>query len=267
MRLPTEYKGSVELEETKDMDFPVITLEGVSVHYRFVTDRPTSIKEFAIRLIKKDIERHTVNALEDVSIVIRKGEVFGIVGRNGAGKTTLLKIIARIIRPTKGRVCVWGRVTSLLGVGAGFSHELTGRENIFLYSALLGRSQERTLELIDEIIEFAELREFIDAPMRTYSTGMVGRLGFAVAMAETPDILLVDEVLAVGDVAFQEKCQERFHEIQMDGTTIIIVSHSMTAIKELCDRVLYLAEGKVVCVDTASRVVESYHSSNVAQYI
>ena len=261
MQSPTEYKQETEPMGGEIFVSPAIKLEDVSVHYRFESDRPTSMKEYAIRTVKRQIERHTVRALDGVSLEVHKGEVFGVIGRNGAGKSTLLKSLARIIRPTHGRVRIWGQVTSLLSVGAGFSHELTGRENIFLYSALLGRSQTQTKELLEDIIDFAELDEFIDAPLRTYSTGMIARLGFAVAMVETPEIMLVDEVLAVGDEQFQKKCQCRFGEVQASGATIIIVSHSMEAIEALCDRAMWLAEGKAVRIDYAPDVVESYRSS------
>lgn len=264
MRSPTAFKKDQKTMGRELETFQAVKLKDASVHYRFDVDRPTSLKEFVIRTIKKDIERQTVRALDGVSMEVQKGEVFGVIGRNGAGKSTLLKLISRIIRPTHGRVLVWDRVTSLLSVGAGFSHELTGRENIFLYSALLGRSQERTLDIFEGIVDFAELEEFIDAPLRTYSTGMVARLGFAVAMVETPEILLVDEVLAVGDEQFQKKCQDRFREIQASGATIIIVSHSMAAIEDLCERALWLAEGKAVRIDLAPDVVAAYRSSQVA---
>ena len=261
MQLPTVSEKHQEHDEKLIMRGAVIKLEDVSIYYRFEPDRPASLKEFVIRTIKKDIKRQTVRALDGVSFEVQKEEVLGIIGRNGAGKSTLLKLISRIIRPTQGRVRVWGNVTSLLGVGAGFSHELTGTENIFLYSALLGRSQEQTIDLFEEIVDFAELEEFIDAPLRTYSTGMIARLGFAVAMVETPEILLVDEVLAVGDEQFQKKCQVRFQDIQSAGATIIIVSHSMTAITNLCDRALWLAEGKAVRFDYARDVVAGYQTS------
>ena len=243
---------------------PAVRLEDAAVYYRREQDSPTSLKEFAIRTLKGQIEREYIRALDGVSLEIRGGEVFGVIGRNGAGKSTLLRTISGIMRPTRGRVRVWGNVTSMLGLGAGFNPELTGRENVYLYSSILGRSQKHTKRLFEEIVDFAELADFIDAPLRTYSTGMMARLGFAVAMAETPDILLVDEVLAVGDEQFQQKCHDRFHQIQAAGATILIVSHSMAAIEALCDRALWLAEGKAVRIDRAPDVVAAYQSSQVA---
>lgn len=265
MRSPTVFEEQRQVEQAGRGEETAVALENVLVHYRFVTDRPTSLKEFAIRLLRREIEPQSVRALDDVSLNVKRGEVFGVIGRNGGGKSTLLKLIAGIIRPTAGRVRVWGRVTSLLGVGAGFSHELTGRENVYLYSALLGRSQDRTQALFEQIVDFAELGNFIDAPLRTYSSGMVARLGFAVAMAETPEILLVDEVLAVGDEAFQKKCGARFGAIQKAGTTIIIVSHSMMSIIGLCERALWLSEGKIERIGDATEVVGAYYDSLVAE--
>jgi ABC-type polysaccharide/polyol phosphate transport system ATPase subunit len=245
------------------VSYPAIKLDNLSVYYRFEHDRPTSMKEFVIRKVKNQIERQTIQALDGISLEVCQGEVFGVIGRNGAGKSTLLRSVARIIRPTKGRIRVWGQVSSLLSVGAGFSQELTGRENIYLYSALLGRSQEQTKELLHKIIDFAEIDEFIDSPLRTYSSGMIARLGFAVAMAEIPEILLVDEVLAVGDEQFVQKCQNRFQEIQTAGTTIIIVSHSMNAIQDMCTRVLWLEEGRTQLIDRPGIVIDAYRASQL----
>ena len=235
-----------------------ILVEEVTVQYRYQPNRPTSLKEYVIRVLKRDLQQEFVHALRGVSLAVQKGQVFGVLGRNGAGKSTLLKAIAGIIRPTKGRVRVWGRVTSLLGVGAGFNPELTGRENIFLYSALLGRSQRETLRLVDEIVAFAELERFVDLPLRTYSTGMVARLGFAVAMAQPPEIMLVDEVLAVGDELFRQKCMSRFEEFRRLGTTFVIVSHSLEEIQHLCDEAVWLHEGRVMALGPADRVVGEY---------
>ena len=212
-------------------------------------DRPTSLKEYAIRRIRRDIQSEYVSALAGVSMEIQAGEVFGVIGRNGAGKSTLLKVISKIVMPTRGRVRVWGQVVSLLGIGAGFHEELTGRENIYLYSAILGRTSSSTSALVD----------FIHSPIRVYSTGMKARLGFAVAMADRPSILLVDEVLAVGDEQFQKKCQQRFNDFQSQGTTIVIVSHSMRAIETMCGRAVCLTDGRVGGLGKAEEVVRAYH--------
>jgi ABC-type polysaccharide/polyol phosphate transport system ATPase subunit len=236
----------------------VVKLEDISVHYRHERNRPTSLKEFAIRRLKGDLGREVIRALEGVSLEVRVGEVFGIIGRNGAGKSTLLKVISRIIRPSRGRVRVWGKTASLLGVGAGFHPELTGRENVFLYSSILGRNHSETEHRFDEIVKFAELSDFIDSPLRVYSSGMITRLGFAVAMSERPDILLIDEVFRVGDEKFRDKCRLRFEQFQAAGTTIIIVTHGMSVIENLCDRGIWLNEGEIQVIGEAKEIVSAY---------
>ena len=209
---------------------PVIQLTDVSVSYKVPRERIGTFKEYLIRRIQRKLEYHTFWALKGVSLEIRPGEVFGLMGANGAGKSTLLKIVARVLRPTTGRVVVRGDVAPLLELGAGFHPELTGRENIFLYGALLGFNRQQMEERFDAIIEFAELRPFIDAPLRTYSSGMTARLGFSVATAHQPAILIVDEIFSVGDEAFQQKSAARISEFREAGTTILLVSHNTNAI-------------------------------------
>jgi ABC-type polysaccharide/polyol phosphate transport system ATPase subunit len=237
-----------------------VRLEEIVVRYPFEHNRATSLKEYSVRKIKGDLQTSYRTALNGLTADIYKGETFGVVGRNGAGKSTLLKVISRIIHPTSGRLQMWGGVASLLGIGAGFHPELSGAENVFLYSALLGRSHTFTERHLEEIVDFAELGDFIDSPIRTYSTGMVARLGFAVAMADRPDILLVDEVLAVGDELFQLKCLERFRAFQESGTTIIIVSHGLERITKMCQRAMWLHLGKLQALGEAKEVVHGYAS-------
>jgi ABC-type polysaccharide/polyol phosphate transport system ATPase subunit len=232
----------------------------VSVRYRHDHDRPHSLKEFAIRRLTQKTEQKWILALDMVSLEVNRGEVFGIIGRNGAGKSTFLKVVSKILRPTHGRVQLWGESSSLLGIGSGFHNELSGRENIFLYSSILGRSMGETNELFQSIVEFSEIEDFIDSPLRTYSTGMVARLGFAIAMAKRPDNLLVDEVLSVGDVAFREKCSKRFREFREQGSTILIVSHSMATVQSLCDRAVWLHKGKINAQGNSDIVVEAYRT-------
>ncbi|MGC8915624.1 MAG: ABC transporter ATP-binding protein [Thermoanaerobaculum sp.] len=197
-------------------------------------------------------------ALRGVSLEVFEGEVVGVVGRNGAGKTTLMKLIARVIRPTRGRVQVRGLVAPLLGLGAGFHDELTGRENVYLASALLGFSREDVRRRLDRIVAFAELEEFIDRPLRTYSSGMRARLGFAVATDVAPDILILDEVLAVGDAPFQEKCRKRLAQFRQNGTTALVVSHQPQTIAALCSRAILLEEGEVVANGPPKDVLAAY---------
>jgi ABC-type polysaccharide/polyol phosphate transport system ATPase subunit len=230
----------------------------VSIHYRREINRPTSLKEYVARRVRGRIPNEMFQAIEDVSLDVREGEVFGVVGRNGAGKSTLLRAVAGIIRPTGGRLRVWGRVTALLGVGAGFHPELTGRENVYLYSSLLGMTRGDTSVMFDDILEFSELKDFIDSPLRVYSTGMIARLGFAVAMARPPEIMLVDEVLGVGDEMFREKCRIRFNAFVAGGATILLVSHNLEEVGNLCVRAVWLHRGRVAEIGDAGPVVGAY---------
>jgi ABC-type polysaccharide/polyol phosphate transport system ATPase subunit len=235
-----------------------IALQGVDVRYRIMLNQPTSLKEYFIRLLKREISHRMVPALDGVSLEIAQRDVIGVIGRNGAGKSTLLRVISGIIRPINGHVRVWGNVVSLLGIGAGFHEELTGTENVYLYSAILGRSRSETEQMFDEIVAFAELADFIDSPIRTYSSGMAARLGFAVAMARRPEILLIDEVLAVGDDLFKRKCMQRFQDFQSSGTTIVIVSHSMQTVRSMCNQAVWLNHGKIAAQGSADVVVDEY---------
>jgi ABC-type polysaccharide/polyol phosphate transport system ATPase subunit len=240
---------------------PVIDVRDVSVHYRVPHERIRTFKEFAIKWVRGRVEYHTVRALSDVTVRVERGEVVGIMGRNGAGKSTLLKVIARVLRPTRGSVSTLGRVAPLLELGAGFDMELTGRENIFLNGALLGRTHREMRERLDGIIEFAELEDAIDAPLRTYSTGMMARLGFAVATDVEPDILLVDEILAVGDVGFQLKCHERVTAFRRQGVTLILVSHAPATVEALCSRVIWLDHGRVAGDGPTATVLPAFVSA------
>ena len=236
----------------------VIHMKGVSVRYRVPSERIRSIKENAIRLMRRKIQMRTFWALNDVGLDVYPGETFGLVEVNGAGKSTMLKVIARVLRPTKGRVIVRGKVAPLLELGAGFHLELTGRENIFLYGALLGFTNREMKEKFDQIIEFSELGEFINAPIRTYSSGMYARLGFSVATAREPDVLIVDEVLSVGDEAFQKKCMDRIENFRKNGAAIILVSHNMTTIQAMYQRVAWLDHGVLKAIGEPDRVIQSY---------
>jgi lipopolysaccharide transport system ATP-binding protein len=246
------------------MDLPgqeVIRLDQVTVRYRLLKEQIRTFKEFAIRRIQGQIEEAEFLALKNISLQVNKGEVFGLVGPNGAGKTTLLRLVARIMRPSSGRVQVYGRVAPLLAMGAGFHNELTGRENIYINGVMLGFTRREMEQKFESIVEFAELWDFIDAPLRTYSSGMVARLGFAVATETMPDILIVDEVLSVGDTAFQEKSLARIHSFQEQGATILFVSHGMDTVRKMCHRAAWLDHGQIHFVGEANEAVDRYLNS------
>jgi len=239
----------------------VIRLEKVSVQYRVPEERIGTFKEYSIRLLQRRIHFNKFWALEDIDLSVCRGEVFGLIGRNGAGKSTLLKVISRILRPTRGRTVLYGKVAPLIELGAGFHPELTGKENVFLNGALLGYSRREMEACFDQIVDFAELHQFIDAPIRTYSSGMYARLGFAVATAHIPDILLVDEILSVGDEAFQNKCLDRIAEFRQEGSTIIYVSHSMAQVAKMCQRVGWLDHGRMQMIGDPKTVIEAYRGN------
>lgn len=237
-----------------------IQIENVSVGYVVPSERIGTFKEFAIRWIQRKIKHQTFWALKNVSLDIGQGEVLGIIGKNGAGKSTLLKLIARVIKPNMGRVWVRGRVSPLLEIGAGFHPELTGRENIYLNGAMLGFTRKQMDKKINSIIAFSELGDFIEAPLRTYSSGMWARLGFAVATDTQPEILIIDEILAVGDEAFQKKCLRRIKTFHTQGTTILIVTHTMSMIEEMCDRAIWLDHGELKANGDVKKVISAYRN-------
>jgi ABC-type polysaccharide/polyol phosphate transport system ATPase subunit len=241
------------------MSSPAIILQDVWLRYRVPEDQVRSLKAYIIRRLKEKPQFLEGWALRGISLEIQKGEVLGIVGRNGAGKTTLLKLISRVLKPTRGWVRVEGTVAPLLGLGAGFHDDLTGRENIFLASAILGYREKDVARRVERIVAFAELEPFIDRPLRTYSTGMRARLGFAVATDVRPQILILDEVLAVGDETFQEKCKKRIEEFREAGTTVLLVSHQMATIKALCTRAILLEKGELIAQGKPEEVVTKYH--------
>jgi ABC-2 type transport system ATP-binding protein len=235
-----------------------VFLGGVSVRYDLPSEKVGSLKEYLIRLAQGRVRFHSFLALDEVSLEVKRGEIFGILGRNGAGKSTLLKVISRVLIPTAGRVWVRGIVSPLLELGAGFHPELTGMENIHLNATLLGHTRREIVRKIPEILDFAEIGEFIQAPLRTYSSGMVARLGFSVATAWLPDILVLDEVLSVGDAAFALKCTERMRTFRESGATVLLVSHSIETVQSLCQRALLLEHGRVIASGAAGDVCTSY---------
>jgi ABC-2 type transport system ATP-binding protein len=235
----------------------LVVATGISKRFAAYHRKATSLKERLIR--REEAAADVFWALRDVDIVIRRGETVGLTGANGSGKSTLLKVLSGILRPNEGRVMVHGRVASLLELGAGFDGELTGRENVYLNAALLGISRQRTESLFEQILGFSELEDFIDTPVKHYSSGMYVRLGFAIAVHVDPDILIIDEVLAVGDAAFQRKCLDRIREFQNQGKTILFVSHSSAQITSLCTRAVLLDKGRVVFDGEARQTVDRLH--------
>lgn len=236
-----------------------IRLDRVSLRYRKPTERIRSLKEYAIRTILRRNAFQEFEALDSIDLAVAPGETLGVIGRNGAGKSTLFRIIARVLDPTEGRVRVAGRIAPLLELGLGFHGELTGRENIVLQGSLLGSPRRRMKKRVDAIAAWAELEEFIDSPIRAYSSGMVARLAFSVATDVDPDILLVDETLAVGDERFQQKCRARMEAFRSAGKTVLLVSHELEAIRETCRRTVWLNRGRIVADGETMAVTTAYH--------
>jgi len=239
----------------------MIKAEHVSLCYRMSYDRVKSVKEYLVQLVKGQVKYEEFWALKDVTFEVKRGEVLGIIGHNGAGKSTLLKVISGILKPTEGSVTVNGVVAPMLELGSGFDFDLTGRENVFLNGAILGYSEQFLKERYAEIVEFSELGNFIDVPLRNYSSGMVARLAFSVATVVKPDELIVDEVLSVGDAAFQEKSRKRMLELMGGGTTVLFVSHSLEQIREMCSQAVWLEHGVVMMSGGTADVCDAYERS------
>ena len=239
-----------------------ITVEGVSVRYRMPTERITTLKEQVIRTItRRTVKYNEFWALRNVNLRVHQGEGVALIGRNGAGKSTLLKVIARAQRPTTGRVVVRGKVAAIIELGAGFHQELTGRENVFLNGAMLGFSRAEMQSKFDSIVAFSELEAFIDSPIRTYSSGMNARLAFSIAAEADPDLLIIDEVLSVGDEAFQHKCMERMKRFRQRGVTILYVTHSVDSAIQLCDRAVWIDQGRIRYSGDTKHVIDIYRES------
>ena len=236
-----------------------VDVNRLSVRYDLQKERVLSVREYVIRRVSGErFPRESFWPLREVSFTVGSGESFGIVGRNGAGKSTLLKVIAGIVPPTRGRVAVRGRLSPLIELGAGFDLELTGRENIFLYGALLGFRRRELAARVEAIAEFAELTAFLDVPLKNYSSGMIARLGFAIATDAEPEFLIVDEVLAVGDAHFQRKCEERLATFRDRGVTLLLVTHNMELLTATCTRAILLEHGTIAYVGTADAVASEY---------
>ena len=226
----------------------------------FLVDNGNSgtLKELFINIVKGKLHYNRFRAVDHVTAEVRRGEVIGIIGRNGAGKSTLLKMIAGVLHPTEGSIQIHGNIAPMLELGAGFDYELTARENIFLNGAILGYSKEFIRKKFDQIVEFAELKEFVDQPVRTYSSGMMMRLAFSIATQVDPEILIVDEILSVGDSHFRQKSERRMRDMMSGGTTVLMVSHVLSQVRNMCDRVIWLDHGKVVMIGDTKTVCDAY---------
>lgn len=236
-------------------------LDDVSLAYRLARSNSGSLKEFAIQMFKRQVSYEKLWALNEVSLQVRPGEVLGVIGPNGAGKSTLMKLIARVLPPTEGRVRVRGRIAPMIELGAGFNPDLTGLENTLLYGTLLGRSADLMRERAPEIARWADLGDHMDIPVRSYSSGMLARLAFSVAVDIAPDVLLVDEVLSVGDENFQRKSSARMDELISGGASVVLVSHNLAQVTKRADRVLWLDHGRVQALGEPAEVVERYRAS------
>jgi ABC-2 type transport system ATP-binding protein len=236
----------------------IIEANHVTMTYRLTKNRVASMKEYVVALLTRKLQYEEFHALNDVSFTVEKGEVVGLIGNNGAGKSTMLKVISGILKPTSGSVTVRGNVVPMLELGSGFDFELSGRENIFLNGAILGYDEDFLKAKYQEILDFSELHEFIEQPLRTYSSGMIMRLAFSIATVVEPQILIVDEILAVGDAAFQEKSRTRMLELMSGGTTVLMVSHDIGQIRALCNCAVWLEHGCVKMIGKADAVCNAY---------
>lgn len=236
----------------------VITVDHVSMMFNMTSEKVDSMKEYVIRLLKRQLKFQEFWALKDVSFSVRRGERVGLIGLNGSGKSTMLKIVSGVLKPTKGKIGVYGSIAPLIELGAGFDMELSARENVYLNGAILGYSREDMRERYDAIIDFAELREFENVAIKNFSSGMVARLGFAIATCHVPDILIIDEILSVGDFTFQKKCHRKMQELTDQGATVLFVSHSAGDIISMCDRAVWLDHGRMVEEGQAQYIVEKY---------
>lgn len=236
----------------------VIQVKEVSMHFNMAAEKVNSIREYLTKLSQKKLFYEDFIAVNHISFEVKRGEVFGIVGTNGSGKSTLLKMIAGVLTPTSGEVFTKGTIAPLIELGAGFDPELTGRENIYLNGAVLGYSQKFIDEQYESIVSFSEIGEFINIPLKNYSSGMVSRIAFSIATAVKPDILIADEILSVGDFLFQEKCLNRINHMMNEGTTVLFVSHSIEQVRKICDRALWIEKGNLKMIGDVSKVCDAY---------
>ncbi len=238
---------------------PMIVVDHVDMVFNIANEQLNSLKEYFIKAMKRELFFREFKALQDISVTVNRGDVYGIVGTNGSGKSTLLKIVAGVLEPTRGTCTINGSIAPLIELGAGFDPELTARENVYLNGSLLGYSRQFVDEHFDSIIDFAEIRDFVDMPLKNYSSGMTARIAFAIATATVPDILVVDEALSVGDFLFQEKCERRINELVNDhGTTLLFVSHSIDQVERVCQKALWIEKGVMRMNGDVKEVCEAY---------
>ena len=236
----------------------IIDVDGVSIDFLLQNEKIDNLKEYFIRLIKGKYERKKVRILDKVSFQVRRGESIALLGHNGAGKSTMLKLIAGILKPTEGRVSVKGMVAPLLNLGAGFDYEASAKENVYLNGAILGYSKKELARKYNEIVEFAELHDSMNIPLKNFSSGMIARLGFAIAIDVEPDILLVDEILSVGDENFRQKCARKINELREKGVTFVIVSHNLPQVKSLCQKAVWIEDSRVMAYGDAREICDKY---------
>jgi ABC-2 type transport system ATP-binding protein len=239
----------------------VVKVENVSMRFNLSSEKFDSFKEYVIKSLKKQVSYEEFWALKNISFEIYKGDSLGLIGLNGSGKSTMLKTIAGVLKPTEGNVTVNGMVAPLIELGAGFDFDLTARENIYLNGALLGHSREIMEEYYEDIVEFSELRDFMNVPVKNFSSGMVSRLAFAIATIGIPDILIVDEVLSVGDFRFQNKCEQRIRSMMDHGTTVLFVSHSIQQVEAICNKIVWLEKGRLKKFGMVKEICEEYKKS------
>lgn len=255
LKKPEEW---VEKDRTTLSDEDIIVFDHVDMIFNIASEQLNNLKEYFIKLIRHELFFKEFKALNDVSFTIKRGEVYGVVGSNGSGKSTLLKLVAGVLDPSHGTVTVKGTIAPIIELGAGFDPELTCRENVFLNGALLGYSKRFMNENYDRIIQFAEVEQFQDMPIKNFSSGMVARIAFSIATVTTPDILVVDEALSVGDFKFQEKCENRIKELVKGGTTLLFVSHSIKQVERVCERALWIEKGVARMQGDVMEVCEAY---------
>ena len=243
----------------------IIKVDHVYMKFNLASERVDNFKEYVIKTLKKQISYDEFWALKDVSFEVKRGDALGLIGLNGSGKSTMLKTIAGVLKPTKGTVLIEGNIAPLIELGAGFDMDLTARENIYLNGSILGYSREFIDQKFDEIVSFSELQDFLEVPVRNFSSGMVARLAFSIATQVDPEILIVDEILSVGDLNFQQKSEAKMRSMITGGTTVLYVSHSIDSIRSLCDKVVWLDHGKVVMSGNTEKVCQAYYDSQVSK--